>query len=660
MSSQAGIWNFDGAPVEHTLLEQFSSVVKQYGPDGRSLHVDGSFAALFYAFHTTHESRRERQPHKSTQGTVFTWDGRLDNRDELLRDLGDGATDDRSDLGIVVSAFTQFDTDCFRRLEGDWAVSIWSPANRELILAVDYVACRHLFYYLTAARVWWSTHLAPLVLLSRNRFHLDDDYISGYFANDPDAHLTPYREIRQVPAGHFVRIQRAVTSLERYWRLNRVSCIRYKTDSEYEEHFQHVFRQSVRRRLRTDSPVLAELSGGLDSSSIVCMADQILRNESARTAAPRLDTLSYFDTTEPNGDDWVYFRKVEDSRGRTGAHIDTGGLRNFTHSFAVPDFSALPGNLGTSRKLESERSAIVREGAYRVTLSGMGGDELMGGIPDPSPELGDLLVCCNLFRLSKQLMAWGLVKRRPWMHLLWQAGLDLLPASLRQFLLKEAELDPWIKIGFANRTHMRVRMVDTSEHFGLCMPTRRYYTGGVIRLANKLAKCTPSTLALEEVRYPFLDQSLVEYVLSIPANQLLRPGQRRSLMRRSLRGVVPPEILSRRTKQFAERTPIALVQSNWKELQPAFHSSLSSHFGYIDDRAFLRSLEAATVGKRIHIIRMLKTIGLEFWLQDLNARGLLAASNEAALLVDPPVRLNASGANRFPPLPASKVVGTTD
>lgn len=654
MSSQAGIWNFDGAPVDHTLFERCCSAAQQYGPDGGSLHVDGSFATLFYAFHTTHESRSERQPYKSILGRVFTWDGRLDNRDELLTALGDVATDDCTDLALVVSAFTRFGTDSFRRFVGDWAVSIWSPENRQLLLAVDYVSCRHLFYYLTEASVSWSTHLAPLVRLSRNRMHLDDDYISGYLANDPDAHLTPYREIRQVPAGHFVRIQGGLASLERYWQWNRESSIRYQTDAEYEEHFRHVFRQAVRRRLRTDSPVLAELSGGLDSSSIVCTADQILKNGLARSA-PRLDTLSYYDTTETNGDDWAFLRKVEGSRGRTGAHIDTGSLRNFTHSFATPDFSALPGSLGTSYKLERERSAIVREGAYRVTLSGIGGDELMGGIPDPSPELGDLMVICNWFRLGKQLVAWSLVKRRPCMHLLWQAGVDLLPGALRQFLVKEAQLDPWINIRFARRTHMRLRMVDSNNHFGPCLPSQRHYVDGVLRLGNKLAKCTAPTLALEEVRYPFLDQSLVEYVLSIPAEQLLRPGERRSLMRRSLREVVPADILARRTKQFAERTPIALVQKNWDELQRAFHSSLTSHFGYIDDRAFLRSLNEARVGKKIHIIRMLKTIALEFWLQDLNARGLLAASKEAARLLDPPVR-----SRSLSPTSASKVVGRTD
>src|SRR6202021_1952288 len=98
----------------------------------------------------------------------------------------------------------------------------------------------------------------------------------------------PYREIREAPPGQFVRIRNSEAMIERYWRFSPNSRLRYKTDAEYEEHFRHVFRQSVQRRLRSNSPILAELSGGLDSSSIVCVADDIMAKEGAEK--PRLDT----------------------------------------------------------------------------------------------------------------------------------------------------------------------------------------------------------------------------------------------------------------------------------------------------------------------------------------------------------------------------------
>ena len=86
------------------------------------------------------------------------------------------------------------------------------------------------------------------------------------------------------------------------------------SDAEYEEHFRSVFAQSVRRRLRSDSPILAELSGGMDSSSIVCMADEIISR--GQLATPRLDTLSYYDDSEPNWNERPYFSQVEEKRGR--------------------------------------------------------------------------------------------------------------------------------------------------------------------------------------------------------------------------------------------------------------------------------------------------------------------------------------------------------
>src|SRR5882762_8975357 len=439
MSAQAGVWNFDGKPVDESFLAKLSLAIEPYGPDGGSAYTDGSLALVYRAFHTTLESRLERQPQFSPQGAVITWDGRLDNRDELIPLLWDAIAADQTDAAIVGAAFERWGTDCFRRLIGDWALSIWRPLERELLFACDYMAIRHIFYYPRKDRIWWSTDLSPLLLLSGDEFHIEDDYIAGYFAHDPDAHLTPYREVCEVPPGQFVRVRNNGTvSIHRYWSINPKSQIRYKTDAEYEEHFRQLFRRAVSRRLRTDTPVLAELSGGLDSSSIVCMADDILANEGAQT--PRLDTLSYFDKTEPNGDDWTYFRKVEAQRGRAGIHIDGSRLGTSPDSLACTDFCPLPGALGFGQTLDTERADAVRRGRYRAVLSGIGGDEFTGGVPDPRSLLGDLIVQGKFVALARQIIAWSLIKRRPWIQLLWQSTIDLLPVSQGRYFVKEAKI----------------------------------------------------------------------------------------------------------------------------------------------------------------------------------------------------------------------------
>jgi asparagine synthase (glutamine-hydrolysing) len=620
VSVQAGIWNFDGKPVDRTLLGEFSEALKQQGPDGEFWHVDGSISLLYRPFHTTAESRQEKQPYVSARGFIITWDGRLDNREELASELGHDVKGDATDVGLFGAAFDRWDSECFRRIIGDWAVSIWTPQERELIFACDFMAIRHIFYYLKNERIWWSTNLTPLVLLSGDKFHIDDEYIAGYFANDPEAHLTPYREIREVPPGQFVRVRNGIASVERFWKFDPQSRIRYKTDTEYEEHFRHVFRQSVRRRLRSDSPILAELSGGIDSSTIVCVADAIMKREGKQ--APRLDTLSYFDNTEPNGDDWTYFHKIEAYRQSTGHHIDASTSGRELLLSAPTGFNAIPGSVVSTVGTESERNALLRIHSYRVLLSGFGGDDFTGGVPDPRAQIADLIVLGQVRSLVRQITAWSLIKRRPWIHLFWHAAVDAAPPSLGQYLVPEAKPEPWIRRSFARKSKLSVRRLAVTEDFGLHLPSRRSYIGAVWAMGNKLSKfqaCESS----EEVRYPFLDQDLIEFILAIPSTQLLRPSERRSLMRRAMKDTVPHVVLWRSTKQTGARAFILALERQQTSLQRIYQRSVSAALGYVDDWQILQAIEAVRTGRITSLTRLLLAFSLEFWLRDQIARELL-------------------------------------
>jgi asparagine synthase (glutamine-hydrolysing) len=629
MSVQAGIWNFDDRPVDRNLLNKFSDCLKHQGPDAEFVHESKSIALVYRPFHTTKESRKEKQPYLSKRGFVLTWDGRLDNRTDLISTLG--GTDDESttDVSIVAAAFDRWEAGSFRQIIGDWAVCVWNPHQHELTFANDYMAIRHIFYSLKRDRLWWATDLTPIVLLDPDKFHIDEDYIAGYFGRDPDGSVTPYREISQVPPGHFVRIRPGKIIVERYWRFDPKSGIRYKTDAEYEEHFLNIFRRSVRRRVRSDSVVLAELSGGLDSSSIVCVADDILQKSERLT--PRLDTISFFDKNEPNGDDWRYFPIIEKKRGRIGIHIDAGKVSDYRLAFDHADFCALPGFVAVRRQVEIDRAAVMTERGYRVVLSGTGGDEFMGGIPNPDAQLADLIVQFKFVNLAQQLLAWGIVKQCPWIQLLWRAVVALLPPSLGQFVAREARLEPWIEQRFAKRSRMAKRQLGFNDDFGLWLPTRRSCLGGVFLMANRLAKHSKSRLAAEEYRYPYLDQNLIEFILSIPASQLLRPGERRSLMRRSLVGTVPTEILSRRTKQLGQRTPAIMLRNNWEDLHSALRWSICSRLGYINHACFVDKLRSVVNGNEMHVVHTLRTIALEFWLRSLVDRGIIEAGMDSAL-----------------------------
>src|SRR5580700_5473137 len=120
MSVQFGRWHFEGDPIGVEYLQRVRSFVDPYGPDGGDSFTQGNITILFRAFHTTIESTRERQPHISTSGKVLVWDGRLDNRDELIAQLREVVSTQSTDVLIVAAAFERWNTRCFAKLLGDW------------------------------------------------------------------------------------------------------------------------------------------------------------------------------------------------------------------------------------------------------------------------------------------------------------------------------------------------------------------------------------------------------------------------------------------------------------------------------------------------------------------------------------------------------------
>ena len=298
MSAQFGRWNFDGRPNDAVTL------LSPYGPDAQTSHVGSNISLLYFAFHVTKESRQETQPLVTQSGDVITWDGLLDNRGQLTKEIGLVNSDDYTDVQIVAAAWALWGTNSFAKLLGDWALTIWKPSEQTLFLARDFIGTRHLYYCVGQDHVAWSSVLDPLIVLAGCSFQLDEEYVAGWLSDFPAAHLTPFVGIRAVLPANYVHIRNGTVRTTRYWDFRPGHTIDYQTDREYEEHFRSLLATSVKRRLRSDTPILAELSGGMDSSSIVCVADSIVASGCA--PATRIDTVSYYQDDEPAWDERPY------------------------------------------------------------------------------------------------------------------------------------------------------------------------------------------------------------------------------------------------------------------------------------------------------------------------------------------------------------------
>jgi asparagine synthase (glutamine-hydrolysing) len=623
MSVQFGRWNCDGMPPLLEFLDRVNTILAPYGPDDTTSYNKDGVSVLYRAFHTTKESRRETQPHISESGTVITWDGRLDNRAELIHQLNSSLSIASADVSILSAAYERWGTDCFAKLIGDWTLSIWNPNERSLILAKDPIGTRHLFYSVENDQVTWSTILDPLVLFAGRTFALDEEYIAGWFSFFPAAHLTPYVGIDSVPPSCFVRLERGRRTITKYWDFDPGKRIRYHTDAEYEKHFRTVFAEAIRRRLRSDTPILAELSGGMDSSSIVCMADTIIARGVAET--PRLDTISYYTDSEPNWNERPYFTKVEEKRGRVGCHINVSLQDFFKFGFDADPFAATPGSIGPPTEGAKAFVAHITAQGSRIVLSGIGGDEVLGGVPTPIPELADHLAEARFGALAHQLKVWALNKRKPWFHLLLEVARQFLPPGLVG-TPKHMRLAPWLNPNFVKRNraalsgyHSRLRLFGAPPSF-----QESVSTVDVLRrqLASTVLPCGPSY----EKRHPYLDRDLLEFICALPREQLVRPGQRRSLMRRALVGIVPDQVLNRKRKAFLAASPIRALSHQWPALSDISQNLMTAALGIVNEQAFTKAIEEAIQGNPVPIVTLTRTLGIDLWLRGLRMKGIVNGS----------------------------------
>jgi len=137
-----------------------------------------------------------------------------------------------------------------------------------------------------------------------------------------------------------------------------------------------------------------------------------------------------------------------------------------------------------------------------------------------------------------------------------------------------------------------------------------------------------------EKTFPYLDRSLLEFLYAIPRDQIVRPGQRRSLMRRAMAGIVPDEILNRKRKAFPIHTPIAAISSHWSSLVASKTSMATEELGIIDAGLFAEALNLAVRGRNVAIVPLARTLTVELWLRQLIKAGVVAAVRTGGSIQD--------------------------
>lgn len=276
------------------------------------------------------------------------------------------------------------------------------------------------------------------------------------------------------------------------------------------------------------------------------------------------------------------------------------------------EFTAAPGSQRYPSAISRPLSHCMLTGQNRVLLSGIGGDELLGGVPTPIPEIADLLVTCRLRALASQLKRWALDKRKPWFYLLWDVCERFLPKSLAR-AQDHLQAALWLEAEFVNSWQATFQGYESRLKIFRPLPSFQENVFAIEALRRQLA-CEPNRCdPLFEARYAFLDRGLAELLVEIPREQLVRPGERRSLMRRALKDVLPLEILNRRRKAYVARAGLSFTASHRARLATSEERMLCSAFGILDETKFRRT--CLNLSGEFPPIPLMRLINLESWLR---------------------------------------------
>jgi asparagine synthase (glutamine-hydrolysing) len=597
LSAIAGIFFLDDRVVDRLILERMVNVLAHRGRDGAGAWSEGSIGLGHRMLHTTPESLREKLPLANKSGNlVLTADARLDNRDELITALGFGRRprEEITDSELIFGAYERWGERCPEKLLGDFTFAIWDRQRQELFCARDHMGVKPFYYYRSDRAFVFASEIKALLCVPGVPRRLNEVRVADYLVPIlEDKEITFYQGILRLPSAHSTTVNRERVSIQPYWSLDPSREVRFRSDEEYAEAFREIFTEAVRCRLRSAFPAGSLLSGGLDSSSIVCVARDLLAEEECR-----LHTFSAVFPNVPESDESVF----------SGAVLAQGGLEpHLVRADRLSPLDDLESILWHNDEVFWAPNLYMHWGLYsaadrrgvRILLDGDGGDATVShGVE----RLRELALWGRWIALATEIR--GLSKHfdvSPWYYLRNHVLIPVAPGPVRRAwrVARRRTHPPWwtpstiINPDFARRIGVAERVRALEGEWW--RPTRasrevhwRILTNGLNQYLLELCDKAAAAFAIEP-RYPFFDRRLAEFCLALPPDQKLRDGWIRVIVRRALAGSLPEEVRWRGGK--------GNLGHNLNRNLPAFEQDLLEETISKDSGAIEEYVDVATLRK---------------------------------------------------------------
>jgi asparagine synthase (glutamine-hydrolysing) len=639
MAGIFGICRFDDRPVERTLVVRMSEALAHRGPDGEGVTIQRTTALGHRQLRITPESRHDTQPIVRASGTTLVFDGRLDNRDDVIAEVRahHDVSPGTSDAQLAAFCYEIIGPDFARHLAGDFAVALFDCRERLVVLARDAIGIRPLYYRRDSLSLTFASEIKAIFVVDpgvpvRPNDRLLAELLLGQLHRQDDDGSTLFEGIHGVPASHVAIFSNTRTIVRRYWDFDGRPAPG-KSFDDYAEGFRYHFRRAVERRLRSTSPVAVAVSGGLDSSSIFCVA-------SKAASATRLAGFTY--TTRDGGasDESAFVREVDRVCGRPIEFLDPRFEGSLFRSNEVIEATEAP--MLDAQWFRAHRLLTAAQAAgARTVLTGDWGDHLLFD----QAYLVDLLHAGSWLTVRAHLREyrrWYLDATSEFARRFLSDVMEYdLPYWFRRMVrgarstcTRPAPWDDWYSQRFRNQAgpdifahDLRRQPRDAPVHaptvlaHALYREVRSRYHGLCLEWNNKTAARYGA-----EYAFPFLDRDLVEFLMGVPGPVLTQHGVPKALLRRALSGVVPTTVLQRRTKgdftaDVNEATRVD-YQTIIRMLGP---DALVVQFGYVDVeklRKGLAALEGVLGGSASCVAswRVTALVALELWLQQFGVR----------------------------------------
>ncbi|WP_017317179.1 lasso peptide isopeptide bond-forming cyclase [Mastigocladopsis repens] len=638
MSGIMGIYYLDRRPIERQDLARMVDILEHRGADGADIWINESVGFGHRMLWTTPESLLEKLPSVNQTGDlVITCDARIDNRDELICALQfDNCPPEKiADSQIILAAYDKWGEQCPEHLLGDFAFAIWNGRKQSLFCARDHMGVKPLYYYYQAAKIFaFASEIKALLCLQEIPRLLNKVKVGDYLAAIlDDKSNTFYQDIFRLPPGCCMVLSAKGMQIRSYWSLDPSRELELGSDEEYAEALREIFAEAVRCRLRSAFPIGSHLSGGLDSSSVTCMARQVLME--GGISRPLHTFSNIFDIiTECDERPFIEAVLAQGSMIPHYVHADQQGpLSNLEQIFRYHD-EAIPAP--THFLLWGLNHAARTEGV-RVVLDGLDGDNTIshgdgyltelvrkGQWAEFAKEVGDLyklglspshyLRQHGLTYLEELARGWKWVDFvRETNHLLKHFNVSRQQLFLQHGLkplLPQSVLSAWqvlrgrkqslngrhliIKRSFAKQIALNKR-IQALTGFQSSQPLTereqhwRGLTSGVLTLGLEVSDHYAAAFSLEP-RHPFMDKRLIEFCLSLPPEQKLNQGWSRFVMRRAMTNVLPEQVQWRRGKSDMSSSFVhGLLVHNRKLVDEVMQNDLHGIAEYINTK-YLRKI----------------------------------------------------------------------